>query len=274
MSEYRDDQPELIEDEGGNESGAKVMGFLEHLEELRWALIKPAIVFAVTFGLAAVFLKNVADVLNWPLHKGFEGIPHPPTGLVTMSPMGIFSVYMQICFLASLLITLPFLLYSVSRFIAPALTRKERRILIPACLSSLILFLVGAAFAYFLLVPGAIHISAYFNRMLGYDLVWSADRYYSLLVWMVLGMGATFQFPMLIQILVYIGIVNVAKLRSLRRIMIVVFFIIAAVITPTPDFMTQTIVAVPMILLYEVSILVASRLSVMRESQRNAESAD
>jgi sec-independent protein translocase protein TatC len=161
-------------------------------------------------------------------------------------------------------------LYFLGGFVGPALTKKEKKLLIPACLSSLILFLSGAAFAYFFLVPSAIKVSIYFNHMLGFDLVWSADRYYGLLVWMILGMGGGFQFPMVIQILVYLGIVEVKKLKSLRKVMIVVFFIISAIITPTPDPLTQSMVALPMYALYELSLLVAARVERRRKAREEA----
>jgi len=156
-------------------------------------------------------------------------------------------------------------LYFIGRFVAPALNEREARVLLPACIISFFLFIAGGLFAYLLLVPSAIKVSVYFNALLGFELIWSADRYYGLLVWMVLGMGAAFQFPMVIQILVYLGIVDVPKLKSIRRIMIVVFFIISAIITPTPDPLTQCMVAGPMIILYELSIFVAGRVAKARE---------
>lgn len=243
---------------------ANSMGFLDHLEELRWTIGKSLIVFAVIFVLMAVFLKDVSQILNWPLNRAFANAGEQ-SGLVTTSPMAVFSVYLQVCFLGGLFGSLPFVLYFLGRFVAPALNDREARVLLPACIISFILFIAGGLFAYLVLVPSAIRVSVYFNALLGFELIWSADRYYGLLVWMVLGMGAAFQFPMVIQILVYLGIVDVPKLKSIRRIMIVVFFVISAIITPTPDPLTQTMVAGPMIILYEVSIYVAGRVAKARE---------
>jgi len=243
---------------------ANSMGFLDHLEELRWTIVKSLIVFVIIFVVMAVFLKDVAHILNWPLNRAFANAGEQ-SGLVTTSPMAVFSVYLQVCFLGGLFGSLPFVLFFVGRFVAPALNEREARVLLPACIVSFALFIMGGLFAYFVLVPSAIKISVYFNALLEFDLIWSADRYYGLLVWMVLGMGGAFQFPMVIQILVYLGIVDVPKLKSIRRIMIVVFFFIAAIITPTPDPLTQTMVAGPMILLYELSIYVAGRVARARE---------
>ena len=266
MTDRPDNQPpeSIPTDPEPEKKDANSMGFLDHLEELRWTIGKSLIVFAIIFVVMAVFLKDVAQILNWPLNRAFANAGEQ-TGLVTTSPMAVFSVYLQVCFLGGLFGSLPFVLYFLGRFVAPALNQREARVLLPACIISFILFMMGGLFAYFVLVPSAIKVSVYFNALLGFDLIWSADRYYGLLVWMVLGMGAAFQFPMVIQILVYLGIVDVPKLKSIRRIMIVVFFVISAIITPTPDPLTQCMVAGPMIILYELSIYVAGRVAKARE---------
>lgn len=252
------------ESEGQDAKDPNAMGFLDHLEELRWTLGKSALVFAIIFVVMAVFLKDVASILNWPLDRAFANADER-TGLVTTSPMAVFSVYLQVCFLGGLFGTLPFLLFFIGKFVAPALHEREAKILLPACIASFVLFIAGGAFAYFLLVPSAIKVSVYFNQLLGFELIWSADRYYGLLTWMVLGMGVAFQFPMVIQILVFLGIVDVPKLKKIRRIMLVVFFVISAIITPTPDPLTQSMVALPMYFLYEVSIQIAIRVAKARE---------
>jgi sec-independent protein translocase protein TatC len=249
---------------------ANSMGFLDHLEELRWTIGKSLIVFAIIFVVMAVFLKDIAQILNWPLNRAFANAGEQ-SGLVTTSPMAVFSVYLQVCFLGGLFGSLPFVLFFIGRFVAPALNEREARVLLPACVISFVLFAAGALFAYLLLVPSAIKVSVYFNALLGFELIWSADRYYGLLVWMVLGMGAAFQFPVVIQILVYLGIVDVPKLKGIRRIMIVIFFVISAIITPTPDPLTQCMVAFPMIILYELSIQVAGRVARAREKGLKAD---
>jgi sec-independent protein translocase protein TatC len=232
-----------------------VMGFLDHLEELRWTLIKCLAAFLVGFVLLAVFAKQATVVLNRPLFAAL-GEKAGQAALVTTAPMAVFSVFLQIAFLGGLAVSLPFIVYFAGRFIAPALTRREKRLLAPACLGVLGLFLLGASFGYFLLLPAAIKLSVEFNQMFGFQLIWSADRYYGLLVWMVLGLGMGFQFPMVLLILSYLEIIRLETLRRQRRLMIVVFFIAAALITP-PEPVTQTMVALPMILLYEASLVVA-----------------
>lgn len=233
------------------------MGFLDHLEELRWTLIKSLSVFLVAFILIAVFVTDVSHLLNWPLEFGMRDYKGTMR-FVTTTPFGIFSVYVLVCFLGAIAIALPFILYFVGQFVAPALTRKEKKLLVPACLAALLLFVSGSLFSFFLIAPSAMRVSGYLNQVFGTELLLSADRYYSMLVWMVLGMGAAFQFPMVIQILIYLGILKVDQLRKWRRFAILIFFLVSAVITPTPDPVNQTMVALPLWFLYELAIWVGA----------------
>ncbi len=243
------------------------MGFLGHLEELRWTLIKSAVVFGLFVTLIAYFVDDFAHVLNWPLERVRADYPKMNTDLITNSPMGVFSVIIDICLIGGLVLSLPFILFFVGQFIAPALTKRELKVLLPTCVSALMLFLGGASFGYFLITPSTIRVAFELNQLLGYTVMWTADRYYSLLMWLVLGMGAAFEFPLLIVLAVYMGLIEVATLRKYRRHAIVVIFIIAAVVTPTPDPFNQTLFALPLILLYEISILVAAQLKRRRKDE-------
>jgi sec-independent protein translocase protein TatC len=129
------------------------------------------------------------------------------------------------------------------------------------------LFLAGGLFAYSLLVPSVVRISVELNAQLGSELYWTIDGYYSMLMWMVVGLGAAFQFPMVIQVLVYLGIVSVEALRKWRRVMILICFIAAAVITPTPDPINMSIVALPLWFLYEMAIWVAAVYTLRKRNE-------
>ena len=247
--------------------GRKTMGFLGHLEELRWTLIKSAVAFGVFVTLIAYQLDHFSLWLGWPLERVKADYPKMNTDLITNSPMGVFSVIIDICLIGGLVLSLPFILFFVGQFIAPALTKRELKVLLPTCIAALVLFLGGAAFGYFLLAPSTIRVAFELNQMLGYTVMWTADRYYSLLMWLVLGMGAAFEFPLLIVLAVYMGLIEVATLRKYRRHAIVVIFIIAAVVTPTPDPFNQTLFALPLLVLYEVSILVAAQLKRRRKDE-------
>lgn len=242
------------------------MGFFGHLEELRWTLIKCALVFAVFVTIIAYNVNDAAQMLNGPLEQVRAAYPELKTDLVTNSPMGVFSVVINICLIGGFVMSLPFMLYFVGQFIAPALSKKENKILLPTAVIAFLLFLGGAAFGYFVLAPSTIRVAFELNQLLGYTVLWTADRYYSLLMWLVLGMGAAFEFPLLILLLVYMGIVQVPTLRKYRRHAIVVIFILAAIVTPTPDPINQLLFALPLIVLYEIAIVVAGRLTKRRKS--------
>lgn len=268
---HQPDDPNLPAAEApGNDApvaGGKPMGFLDHLEELRWTLLKCAIVFAIFVTVIAYRLDDASTLLNWPLDKVRPEFPHVKTEIVTNSPMSVFSVIIDICLIGGVIMSLPFWLFFVGQFVAPALTKRELGVIVPTGLAAFMLFLGGAAFGYYLLTPSTIRVAFQLNEMLGYTVMWTADRYYSLLIWLVLGMGGAFEFPLLVVLAVYMGLIEVATLRKYRKHAIVAMFIIAAVVTPTPDPVNQTLFAVPLIVLYEAAILVASRIKRRRKDE-------
>ena len=260
MSETSPTHPEIVDDgaEAPPPAAGKPMGFLGHLEELRWTLIKCAIVFAIFVTVIAYKLDLASDILTRPLLQVQAEFPKLKSDLVTTSPMSVFSVIIDICLIGGVVLSLPFWLFFVGQFVAPALTKKEMKVIVPTGLSALVLFTGGAAFGYFLLTPSTIRVSFQLNELLHYTVMWTADKYYSLLLWMTFGMGAAFEFPLLVVLAVYMGLIEVATLRKFRRHAVVVMFIIAAVVTPTPDPFNQTLFAVPLIILYELAIWVSA----------------
>ncbi len=247
----------------------KTMGFLDHLEDLRWTLIKCAVVFGIFVTIIAYQLDIASHWLIRPLQLVQAEYPTLKTDLVTNSPMAVFSVIIDMCLLGGLILSLPFSLFFIGQFVAPALTKREMKVVLPTAFTAFFLFLGGAAFGYFLLVPSTIRVSFELNQLLGYTVMWTADKYYSLLLWIVLGMGGAFEFPLLVVLAVYMGLIEVATLRKYRRHAIVVIFIIAAVVTPTPDPLNQTLFAVPLIILYEAAIIVSSFLGKRRSDVTN-----
>ena len=243
------------------------MGFLDHLEELRGTLIKCALVFALFVTVIAYNMKESAKILGWPLARVKVDYPKMNTDLITNSPMGVFSVIIDICLVGGFVLSLPFMLFFVGQFIAPALTKREMKVILPTGLSAFVLFLGGASFGYFLLTPSTVRVAYELNEQLGYTVMWTAEKYYSLLIWLVLGMGAAFEFPLLVVLAVYMGLIEVATLRKYRRHAIVVIFVIAAIVTPTPDPINQSLFAIPLIVLYEVAILVSAQLKRRRKDE-------
>jgi len=251
--------------EGPENPREKTMGFFEHIEELRWTLLKSASVYLVFAILIGVFMKEFNDVLLWPLHYARAHNPGMNVDLGTVSIMEGFTVIIQLCLLGAIAPAAPFIAYFIGQFISPALSERELRLAAPTCVAGVLLFLLGASFSFFLLIPSTLRVSAEINEMLGFAMRWTPGSYYSLLTWLVLGVGAAFEFPLLIVLLVYMGVLQVSTLRHYRRHAIVAIFIIAAVVTPTPDPVTQCLFAIPLYILFELAVLVGGRIEKRRK---------
>lgn len=274
MSDLVPRDPEEDEEEHDWADDPKKMGFLDHVEELRWTIIKPLIVFIITFIVVMVFIRDVKDLLMYPLFDNLS-VEDRATfqGLATRNLTGVYSAMLHIGLIVGIATSSPFFLYNIGKFLAPALTKRERKILMPCAFGVFVLFLIGCSFSFFLLLPKAIDITMQFNAMMGFQIIWSPESYFGFITWIVIGMGIAFQFPLIAIVLVYLDILSVETLRSKRRLAILILFIVAAVLTP-PDPVTQTMMAVPMILLYELSIVVAAFLVRKRAEKEAAEEAD
>lgn len=263
--------PELIDAE---ESGALQeqktdpgeMTFMDHLEDLRWVLFKSLIAFGTACVLVAAFLAQFSDLLRWPYDFATAGRDLLMPELINTSILGVFSVIFYLFMGGGFALSLPFILYFIAQFIAPGLNDKELAILRPACLGAFVLFLSGSAFSFFILVPAALRASIVFNEMLGFAPMWTAASYYGLMTWMTLGVGTAFQFPLVLLILVFIGVLSRAQLVAFRRYSIVIFLGVCAMITPTTDPFTFILLALPMSLLYELAIIGARHLEKKREA--------
>lgn len=238
----------------------KPMGFLEHLEELRWVLMKSAIAFTICAVAIGVFLKKFNVMLMWPLYKVAEDYPDMVLDLGTTSVMESFTVVIQMCVVGGLILSAPLLVVFIGQFISPALKETELKLVAPGCMAASLLFLTGVCFSFFLLVPGTIRVSIELNEMFGFITRWTPGSYYGILIWLSLGVGAAFEFPLLIVLMAYLGMVTSAKLRSWWRHALIVCFVVAAFVTPTPDPINQSILAISLYILYGISILAAKRV--------------
>ncbi len=247
------------------------MGFLDHLEELRWTLVKCAAVFAFSAALIGYFMRQFNEALLWPLHHVQAENPDLKFELTTRTIMESFGIVIELCGFGGLAVASPFMIFFLGQFVAPALTPKEMKLVLPTGLSAFVLFVMGSAFGFFLLVPSTLRVSLEINRLLGFGPpLWTPDSYYSLLTWLVLGVGAAFEFPLLIVMAIHFGLLRVETLRKYRRHSIVAIFIIAAVVTPTPDPFTQCLFAAPLYVLFELAIIVGARVQARREARLNA----
>jgi sec-independent protein translocase protein TatC len=237
--------PELKEHE------MREMSFLDHLEELRWRIVK-ALIAVILAGIGAAFYSDflVQTVLLGPLrHAGLK--------VQVLTPYGIMLMYMEVIFFSAVIIAMPVILYQLWQFIAPGLMPKERKYAWWIIFFTSFCFLAGVVFSYVILVPTALTFFAGFGTQ-NIDLNIAADRYISFVLSLVVGAGLVFELPMVAFFLTKLGLLTPAFMRKYRRHAIVVILIIAAIVTPTPDMVTQSLLAAPMIILYEVGILVSA----------------
>jgi sec-independent protein translocase protein TatC len=267
VSEQDNSEPKQQPETGENNPREKPMGFFDHLEELRWTLIKSAIAYVFFAVLIGIYLKEFNELLLWPFNHVKADTPGLTLDLGTTTVMEGFNIVIQMCLLGAIAPASPFILYFVGQFVSPALTPRELRMVLPLGLCAVLLFLLGASFSFFLLVTSTLRVSIEINQLFGFIMRWTPDSYYSLLSWLTIGVGLSFEFPLLIVILVHLGILKVDTLRRFRRHAIVVIFVIAAIVTPTPDPVTQAMFALPLWLLYEAAIIAGARIERRRALQ-------
>lgn len=241
------------------------MDFWDHVEELRMAIIRSLLGVALGITLVAVFFIYTFQLLKTPLNWALEAEPGTLNALTTTSVMGVFSVLVQVCMIGGIAIGMPFVLFNVGKFVGPGLTSHERRILAPACLATFILFVLGALFAFFIVLPAALKFTIYFNNLLGLETIWTARSYYGFVAWTMIGVGLAFEFPLALVILQYLGLVTAEQLREGRRYAIIIIVVLAAFITPGGDPLSLCFLALPMWLFYEVAILIGARMTTRRD---------
>ena len=226
------------------------MTFLEHLGELRtriiWSLIPTVIGLLVAFRFSDLIIKFIARPLT---ARGSQ--------LVFLSPTEAFWTSMKISMVAGVCLAMPVILWQVWAFVAPGLHRHERRFAGPFVIVGSLLFLGGGAFALFVVVPFAVSFLVGFGQAQGIKDMISVSNHVDFVIKFTLAFGLVFELPLAITILSMMGLVTPQFLSRNRKYAILLNFIIAAVLTPTPDVLNQTLMAGPLCLLYEVGILSA-----------------
>lgn len=251
----------------------RTMGLLDHLEELRWRLMKTFIFYAVAVIVLIACMEYAANILYYPLSR-VNNTLEEQIKLHAGGPMTVYSVFLQIGVFGGMVFTLPVALYHLARFIAPGLRENELRLVRPVCIGGVVLFTVGALFAYFILVPLTLNVSIYLSSMLHWDLIWTADKYYGLLIWMTFGIGLAFEFPLILVSAIYLEILSSEQLARSWRWMLVAFLCTAALITPTHDPFSQIALAGPLFIMYLGSIWVGRRIERKRNAARAAEAEE
>lgn len=226
--------------------------FVSHLVELRDRLIKSLLVVLALFCVAFYFAGSIVEFLAQPLYKAL------PTGsrLITTDLAGAFFTLTKVAFLTALLAALPVVLYQAWAFVAPGLYEHEKRFAVPLMVSSVFFLLVGIAFAYWFVLPAAYGFFFSFAASTGADAMQDVQKYWDFTLAIFFGFGLCFELPVVEMLLVKLGMVTPQQLREARRYVIVGAFVVAAVLTP-PDVLSQFMLAIPLILLYELGIVLA-----------------
>jgi sec-independent protein translocase protein TatC len=237
------------------------MPLTSHLEELRKRLVRILIAVGVAFLGCFAFKEELFRIVAQPLIK----VLPPGTHMVYTGLPEAFFTYIKVSFYAGIFVASPIVLYQIWKFISPGLFPKEKKFVAPFVMTSTLLFVGGVCFGYFLVLPSAYQFFLEFTTDFLKPML-SMREYLSLTLKLLLAFGIIFEIPVFLFFMTKIGLVTPRKLAKTRRYAIVICFIIAAIITPTPDAFTQCMMAIPMVILYEVGILV-SRLASRRKDE-------
>ncbi len=233
----------------------KEQSFLTHLEEFRVMLIRCLLSLAIATVVCIPLAKPLLRWLQAPLLKVAEQ-NHYTFALITTSPVEGFMQVVKVVFAAGVLLSLPFMIYFVARFIFPGLKSGEQKILVYGGLAGAVLFAAGVTLCYTATLPVAVKIMFYFNNYLGTTAYWKIDTYLGFVLQLLIGFGLIFELPLILLLLGHLGIISTAQMRKYRRHVIIGILFIAMMLTPGPDVISQLQMAIPLYILYEVCILI------------------
>jgi sec-independent protein translocase protein TatC len=234
------DQPE---ESGGRFSD---MPFLEHLEELRKRLVRCFIALIISASACFYFAEHIFKFIMIPLGD---------TKLYVTEVTGSFTAFFKVALIAGLIVALPYIFWQLWTFISPGLYKREKLLILPVVISSTLLFLLGAVFCYYVMLPISLDFLIHFGEGVVEPLI-TVQSYISFVGMLILGFGVGFQLPILAYVLGKFGIVSARGLNKARRYAIVILLIVSAFLTPTPDMFTMLVMFLPLYALYELSILV------------------
>jgi sec-independent protein translocase protein TatC len=227
--------------------------FLDHLEDLRWTIVKMAIALVASMIICLAFRSQLVHIMQWPMHE-----IDPKIG--ALRALGItdsITISFRLAFYAGIVLSFPILLYFVAEFVLPALTAVEKKYILPAIFVSFALFLTGVLACYFWLLPRTIVFFFNDTVSLGWAAAWTVQEYYSFVTRFTLGFGLAFELPIVVLVMVRFGLVTYEFMARTRPYAVVLIVILATIITPTPDPLTMIAMALPMVLLYESCIWIA-----------------
>ena len=245
---------------------------LEHLVELRTRIIRSLIVFFAAFLLCYFFAKDIYGFLVQPLADALAGQPN--RHLIFTALYETFFTYVKVAMFGAICVAFPYIAAQLWLFIAPGLYKNERRAFLPFLFASPAMFLLGASFVYYLMLPYAIRFFLGFESPGGHgtlpiELQAKVGEYLSFVMTLIFGFGLCFQLPVLLTLLGRVGLISSAQLAGARRYAIVGVFAVAAILTP-PDAFSMLSLALPLVALYEISILCVRRIEKKRAEEAAA----
>ena len=224
-----------------------VMPLMEHLKELRNRLIRAFIALFIATGISFIFAQRVFVILMVPLNDA---------RLQALRPTETLGNYMKVSLLSGFILAMPFIVYQLARFVAPGLTKQEKKYIILLVPGATLCFVTGVAFAYFVMLPASIGFLQSFMAEL-VEQQWSIGDYLSFVVSLMFWIGIAFELPLFVYFLAKLGVIDADALRRNRKYALVGIAVLAAVITPTVDPLNMALVMGPLIILYEVGVILA-----------------
>jgi len=235
---------------------AKEMSFLDHLEELRWRIIKAVIGIVIGGVICGIYIDWI---MNYFLLAPATNT-NPPLVLINLKPYGQLVLYMEVVLVGGIILSIPNLFYQFWKFVEPGLLPGERRYISWIVFYSSFCFLGGAAFAYFVMLPTALKFFAAFGTQEISNNI-AINEYFSFVISVILTAGIVFELPMVSFFLSKLGILTPKYMRKYRRHSIIIILILAGILTPGPDVVSQLLLGVPLFLLYEISIIISKMAS-------------
>ena len=243
------------------------MPFLDHLEELRWRILWSllAIVVGAVAGFLLVHYVGIVEILYRPYSEQFG----EEQKLIYLRPMGSFLITLKLSLLVGIILVFPIVVYHIWSFLSPALKKAEKRVIVPALYMGLVLFVLGVLMAYYIALPVSLDFLTGFQQ----DIMapsWTAQNYFGFTIQLMIAFGIIFELPVLVMILSVLGLVTPAFLRSKRRHAILIITILAALVSPGDVILVTALMMVPLIILYEFSILLSVMIYRKREERIDA----
>ncbi|HXC57975.1 MAG TPA: twin-arginine translocase subunit TatC [Steroidobacteraceae bacterium] len=256
-----------MSEDAKNKENLKEGTLISHLLELRDRLVRAFLAVFVVFVPAAIYRNELFEALARPL------LAQLPKGssLIATTVMSPFGTPFKLSFFFALFVAMPFVLYQIWAFVAPGLYRKEKRFAVPLLVSAIVLFYVGAAFAYYFVFPMAFKFFSH-STPLGVQMMPDINSYLDFALTLFLAFGVAFEVPVVVVLLTLTGLVPVEKLSQARGYVIIGIFVVAAIMTP-PDPLSQCMMAIPMWLLYEGGVLMARVMKRSRSAAANSSNA-